>query len=225
LKTPITFTINVRGLPDTCKLRLLRQRFIRTSIILSWVAVEEIVELAVEETVTGFDQTSQGSPGLIELVLYGAQRNGKIVTADELKASRRIRKRCGTFSPRIDSTRCSDRKTDSVEKSRCEFSNLKGHTAFAAADKQDSNTNWQLLSGPKHRSPAKEQSTAQSENTAFGRIHENRFETAKKRQFCLGCYEAPESQKNQLGRQIVALFQQAPTPNQKGIPPLGPQTC
>jgi hypothetical protein len=85
------FLNQVRGLPEVPNTLLLRQRMIRSSMILSWVALEEIVESVVDEKGYASEKDFPKPPKLFQVIEYAAKKNGKPLDLAELTEARRLR--------------------------------------------------------------------------------------------------------------------------------------
>jgi hypothetical protein len=81
----------LHGLPVVPASALRRQRLIRASIVLSWVAVEEALNEFVDSFSFAIRPDFPKSGKLLSQIEYAAKANGKVINTSELETSRRLR--------------------------------------------------------------------------------------------------------------------------------------
>jgi hypothetical protein len=85
------FLNQVRGLPDIPGSADLRERFMRSAMILSWVAVEEALESIIDSREISSRSDFPKGAKLLQLIDYTAKVNGKVVGIKELGRARSLR--------------------------------------------------------------------------------------------------------------------------------------
>lgn len=81
----------MKGLPEIPVSTDLRERYMRSAMILSWVAVEEALESIISEKQLRSRIDFPTNPKLLQLIEYVATVNGKTVLMDELSRARSLR--------------------------------------------------------------------------------------------------------------------------------------
>jgi hypothetical protein len=114
LEDALALLNELHGLPNIPASAFRRHRLIRASIILSWVAVEEVLSGCVDlyslAAYTDFPESGK----LLQQIEYAAKANGKVINIQELARSRRLRN---------DMTHARDDEAlgDSLTEGNCQF--------------------------------------------------------------------------------------------------------
>lgn len=97
LEDAFYFLNQVRGLPPVPSTLSLRGRFVRAGIILSWVALEEVVNSVVEER--GYDSLKDfpNPPKLMAVIQYAARKNKQTIKITDLLKARELRNQVTHF--------------------------------------------------------------------------------------------------------------------------------